>query len=59
MPRFCENCGTPLKEGTKFCTSCGQPVAQMAQPMNQNMNEPRIYAPQTPHVNPSPATPPP
>ncbi|MHA1820118.1 MAG: zinc ribbon domain-containing protein [Promethearchaeota archaeon] len=25
-PRFCRNCGAPLKEGAKFCSKCGAPV---------------------------------
>jgi len=26
MAKFCENCGSPLKEGNKFCENCGAPV---------------------------------
>lgn len=25
-PKFCSNCGDPLKEQSKFCTNCGKPV---------------------------------
>lgn len=25
--KFCENCGTPLEEGSAFCMECGSPVA--------------------------------
>ena len=25
-PRFCQNCGTPLKPGTRFCENCGTKV---------------------------------
>ena len=25
-PKFCTNCGTPLKEGQKFCPECGSKV---------------------------------
>ena len=57
MPKFCEYCGTPLKEGAKFCVGCGHSVAQAAQPANQNMNNQRAYAPQTPNVNPMPTEP--
>ena len=31
MPKFCNYCGAPLKEGVRFCTRCGQPVAQSTQ----------------------------
>lgn len=27
---YCNNCGYPLKEGTKFCTQCGTPVDNKA-----------------------------
>lgn len=59
MPKFCEYCGTPLKEGARFCVGCGHPVAQPTQsfnqkPFNQNMNGPRTYGPQAPNVNPTP-----
>lgn len=63
MPKFCEYCGTPLKEGARFCVGCGHPVAQPAQPtqqpfnqepFNQNMNGPRTYGQQAPNVNPTP-----
>ena len=36
MPKFCEYCGAPLKEGVRFCTSCGHSVTQSAQPSEQN-----------------------
>lgn len=26
MKKFCKDCGTPLKDGTKFCASCGTSV---------------------------------
>ena len=34
MSKFCQNCGSPLSDGTMFCTECGTPVAaaQGAQP---------------------------
>ena len=25
-PKFCTNCGSPLREGAKFCGNCGSPV---------------------------------
>lgn len=28
MAKFCENCGSPLKEGFKFCENCGAPVKE-------------------------------
>ena len=28
MANFCENCGSPLKEGYKFCENCGAPVKE-------------------------------
>ncbi|MBN1417471.1 MAG: VWA domain-containing protein, partial [Planctomycetes bacterium] len=27
-PRFCTNCGKPLKPGARFCTNCGQKVGE-------------------------------
>ena len=26
MAKFCEYCGTPLREGVKFCPACGAQV---------------------------------
>lgn len=28
MAKFCTNCGSELKPGTKFCVNCGQKVEQ-------------------------------
>ncbi len=36
MAKFCTNCGSPLKEGTKFCVSCGAPVAGSGQAAPNN-----------------------
>ena len=30
MANFCENCGSPLREGARFCENCGAPVKQSA-----------------------------
>ena len=48
MANFCENCGSPLKEGYKFCENCGAPVKEAVvaaaaaapetpEPMQENM----------------------
>ena len=47
MPRFCVNCGSPLKEGARFCSKCGNPVPQTGQPFGpipsvQNSNGKRM-----------------
>ena len=34
MANFCENCGSPLKEGYKFCENCGAPIKPDAEPEN-------------------------
>ena len=53
MPRFCENCGVPLREGVRFCTKCGHPVAQPSQPSTPsptptpNYQQPDVQQPQS------------
>lgn len=32
MANFCENCGSPLKEGYKFCENCGAPIKPDVEP---------------------------
>lgn len=40
MPRFCENCGAPLREGVRFCTKCGHQVVWTGSPVNVTPNAP-------------------
>ncbi|HWQ59497.1 MAG TPA: zinc-ribbon domain-containing protein [Clostridia bacterium] len=28
MPKFCENCGTPLGDAKRFCSQCGAPIPE-------------------------------
>lgn len=48
MPRFCNNCGAPLKDGALFCTNCGTRIIQQGQPAqpagcnNYQNNNPNI-----------------
>lgn len=32
MPKFCNNCGAPLRDGAMFCPNCGNQMNQQAQP---------------------------
>jgi len=32
QPKFCNSCGSPLKQGAGFCGTCGQPVNPVAGP---------------------------
>ena len=52
MARFCQNCGSPLGEGTRFCPTCGMPVAapapQPQQPAYQQPQQPIYQQPQQP-----------
>lgn len=51
MPKFCQYCGAPLKEGARFCTGCGHSVAQPSQPINPtptpNYHQPDVQQPQS------------
>ena len=52
MSQFCENCGSPLVEGSKFCEKCGKPVPPPA-PTAPGQTAPRtIY--QQPRQTPPP-----
>ena len=51
MPRFCTNCGTPLRSGTRFCGQCGAPVLSTpAAPAYQAPAGPVVAAPYPPPV---------
>ena len=39
MASFCQNCGTPLNEGTKFCPSCGAAQNAAPAPAEQNATQ--------------------
>lgn len=41
----CENCGTPLEEGTRFCPECGTPVPQAQNPFQPTANNPVLWPP--------------
>lgn len=32
MAKFCTNCGSEIKPGTKFCENCGQKLEQEQKP---------------------------
>ena len=32
MPKLCEYCGSPLKDGAKFCPECGAPAKEDTRP---------------------------
>lgn len=53
MNRFCEYCGTPLKDGTKFCTGCGHPVAAKPQPNPQSQQRPEPQLSHQPKTEPT------
>ncbi|MDO9517836.1 MAG: zinc ribbon domain-containing protein [Methanosarcinaceae archaeon] len=47
-PKFCNQCGSSLKQGVKFCANCGSKVLSLPEQHEPN-NEERI------HSNPSPS----
>lgn len=63
MPRFCNQCGTPLRDGARFCPNCGktieqpsfqqqaQPQYQQAQPQYQQV-QPQYQQPQPTYQQP-------
>ena len=44
---YCENCGTPLKDGAKFCPNCGVPQ-ETGQPQATSQPQPEAPIPSTP-----------
>ncbi len=61
--RFCQNCGTPLKEGSRFCSVCGTwiqpPSVQQApqQPAPRPAPQPPVQAAPQPPVQAAPQLP--
>lgn len=41
MPRFCDKCGSELKDNAKFCDKCGSEV-KFTSPTQNNSNVPNI-----------------
>lgn len=40
MPKFCRECGKPLREGAKFCSECGAKIRMNTEQSIQSAAEP-------------------
>ena len=39
MPKFCRECGSPLKEGARFCPNCGTQIVGATTAQNTNTQQ--------------------
>lgn len=63
MPKFCKECGSPLKEGARFCPNCGTQIVGATTTQNTNSQQQSYQQnfqqaqPQQPYQQPRPQQP--